>query len=184
MCKVGAQVGHACSTVTATNLVRVGNTQITEKYDLQKMCKAARIIHSVTTRQPCPSHEEVYGEQAFDVAFLMIAVPHCRFALWVLLNKLGVDHRQVRINELSTVAEIRTAMTQTFGPHELTGWDPQYCEKMWNAIHNHLLTGLSRDYNSPSGLGHLYGLVSKKRLPTPLTRIMLKHSNIPDHHPT
>jgi hypothetical protein len=184
MCKVGAQVGHACSTVTATNLVRVGHVHLADKFDLKKMCKAAREIHTVTTRQPCPTDEEVYGEKAFDIAFIMISVPHCRYALSILLEKLGVDQREVRINELSTVKEIKTAMEQTFGPPEMTGWNPIHCETMWQAIHNHLLSGLSRDYNSPLGLGHLYGLVSKKRLPSRMTRIMLKYSDIPDHHPT
>jgi hypothetical protein len=184
MCTVGAQVGHACSTVTATNLVRVGHTHLADKFNLAKMRKAAREIHAVTTRQPCPTHQEVYGEQAFDIAFVMIAVPHCRYALSTLLEKLGVDQREIRINELSSVKEIKTAMEQTFGPPEMTGWDPTCCEKMWQAIHNHLLSGLSRDYNSALGLGHLYGLVSKKRLPSRMTRIMLKHSDIPDFHPT
>ena len=181
---MGAQVGHACSTVTATNLVRVGHNHLAEKFNLKQMCKAARDIHTISTRQPCPTHEEVYGEKAFDTAFVMIALPFCRYALLGLLKKLGVDEREVRINELSSVAEIKMAMEQKFGAPELTGWNPSQCEKMWQAIHNHLLTGLSRDYNSALGLGHLYALVSKKRLPSRMTRIMLKHSDIPDFHPT
>lgn len=55
---------------------------------------------------------------------------------------------------------------------------------MWDAIHNHLLTGLSRDYNSALGLGHLYALVSKTPIPKPMVQIMMEHSSVSDYHPT
>ena len=64
VCKAGAQTGHACSTMTAVNLYRAGNSSICEKYNLEKMCEAARAVTEISTRQPCPKTEEIYGELA------------------------------------------------------------------------------------------------------------------------
>lgn len=46
------------------------------------------------------------------------------------------------------------------------------------------MIGLSRDYNSKIGLGHLYGLASRKPLPRKMVEIMMKESVVPDTHPT
>ena len=184
MCRVGAQVGHACSTLTVLNLVRLGNTHLADQYNLKKMCEAAREIHTISTREKCPTHEEGYGIDAFDYPFSMLAIPYCRHALIALIMKMGIQEREVRINELSSIGEVEMAMMQTFGHPRQSGWDPKYCTKMWEAIHNHMLTGLSRDYNTPVGMGHLYGLVSRKQLPTAMVKIMLQHNTIPDTHPT
>lgn len=102
----------------------------------------------------------------------------------MLISKMGLESRKVRLNELSSVQSIYTAMVQWFGSPEASGWDPSFCRYMWDAIHNHLLTGLSRDYNSALGLGHLYALVSKRSLPTPMVAIMSEHSSVSDYHPT
>jgi HMGL-like len=184
VCKAGAQTGHACSTVTAVNLFKAGHHEIGEKYNLQKMCQAAREVTAITTREPCPSHEEVYGEFAFDIPYFMVAVPTCRYSLGMLMLKMGLESRKVRLNELSSVKSIYTAMCQWFGEPEESGWDPDFCKNMWDATHNHLLTGLSRDYNTALGLGHLYALVSKTSLPTRMVAIMAEHSKVSDYHPT
>jgi hypothetical protein len=69
VCKAGAQVGHACSTMTAINLFRAGHHHLATQYNFEMMCKAAREVTAIATRQPCPSHEEIYGELAFGLDF-------------------------------------------------------------------------------------------------------------------
>jgi len=49
------------------------------------------------------------------------------------------------------VSHVEKAMEYHFGPPDVAGWDKSHCKKMQQALHNHLLTGLSRDYNSPLG---------------------------------
>lgn len=44
MCTVGAQVGHACSTLTTTNLVRLGNVHLCEKSLTLRKCVRQREI--------------------------------------------------------------------------------------------------------------------------------------------
>lgn len=184
MCSTGAQTGHACSTVTAVNLFRAGLTEVADKYNLEKMALAAREIHAISTREKCPLHQEVYGEDAFDVPFIMTAVPYCRYALVMLLQKMGIQERGIRLNEIVPVSAVRRAMVQHFGEAERSGWDPKYCPAMHTAIHDHLLTGLSRDYNTAAGLGQLYSLVSQKQLSPRMVWTMMTDSDIPDYHPT
>ena len=184
VCKVGAQVGHACSTMTAVNLVRAGHYDVTEKYNLGKMRIAAQQVTEISTRSPCPTHEEIIGELAFDIPFIMAAVPACRFQLAKLLKALDIDERVVRLNEIVVPKMVHKAMVYHFGQPKETGWDPSYCAKMYTAIHDHLMTGLSRDYNSALGLGHLYALVSQKMLPDKMVSIMMRNAPVPDYHPT
>ena len=150
------------------------------------MCETARKITKIVTREECQEYEEVYGVHVFDTAFFMWNVPSCRYALANLIKQLGIDERFVRRNEISLRSTISRAMVYHFGEPEIGGWGPQHCDIMWDAIHNHLVSGLSRDYNTPLGLGHLYRLVSKKplRLPSQMMRIMLESSKVSDTHPT
>jgi len=186
VCKAGAQTGHACSTMTAVNLFRAGvdiDVPITEQYNLREMCEAARQITEIATRKPCDSHEEIYGSHAFDIPYFMVSLPSCRYSIFTVLAEIGVEERAVRLNDLSMVSSVFRAMVYYFGEPSITGWKPEYCRKMHDAINNHLLTGLSRDYNSPLGLGHLYGLVSREKLPWSMINIMSKECKIPDTHP-
>ncbi|CAB9496456.1 expressed unknown protein [Seminavis robusta] len=184
LCKTGAQVGHACSTITAVNLYRAGVENVAKKYNLSKMCEGARLITKITTKEACPEYEEVYGKHAFDTAFFMYNVPSCRYAIAELMIEMKVDERYIRLNEISLVSAIERAMVYHFGKPKEAGWDPKHCQQMWNAIVNHLVTGLSRDYNSPLGLGTLYGLVSGENLSRSMIQTMLKTTKISDTHPT
>jgi hypothetical protein len=184
VCRTGAQTGHACSTMTAVNLFRAGHHDLAQKYNFEKMCAAAREVTAITTRQPCPPHEEIYGKSAFDVPYVMTNLPSCRSSLAMLLKHIGISERAQRLNELSTPMSIYYAMVGHFGPPDEYGWDPSFCAPMSSGLKNHLVTGLSRDYNTALGLGHLYALVSRQVLPGPMVSVMAKKSPITDYHPT
>lgn len=125
-----------------------------------------------------------YENMATFMQYFMVNLPSCRYSIFHVLTKIGVKDRMVRLNELSMVTHVKAAMEQHFGPSHQAGWDPAYCKPMWQAIRNHLLTGLSRDYNSALGLGHLYGMASQKPLQKEMIKIMSKDSTVPDNHPT
>ena len=118
-----------------------------------------------------------------DIPYFMIALPSCRYSIFHVLTKIGVKDRMVRLNELSMVTHVEKAMEYYFGPPDVAGWDRSHCKKMQEALHNHLLTGLSRDYNSPLDLGHLYSWVSKEKLSFALIEIMAKQCSVSDYHP-
>ncbi|CAB9521346.1 expressed unknown protein [Seminavis robusta] len=184
LCKTGAQVGHACSTITAVNLFRAGVKSVAKKYNFAKMCEGARMITKITTKEECLEYEEVYGVRAFDAAFFMYTIPSKRYAVKEIMDELNIDDYYVRLNEISVMSAMERAMICHFGTPEDAGWDPKHCPQMWKAIVNHLVTGISRDYNSPLGLGTLYALVSSEGLSPSMIRTMLESTTVPDTHPT
>ena len=62
-------MGHACSSVTLMNLVRLGNKKVLQKYNCTNVRNAAKKITQITTgRDPHPK-QVIYGEQALDLVF-------------------------------------------------------------------------------------------------------------------
>ena len=51
ICQEGAALGHACSTITAMNLVRLGNEKVKKKYNLTEFRQAAIDVTQITTRK-------------------------------------------------------------------------------------------------------------------------------------
>ena len=48
LCEEGAAMGHACSSVTLMNLIRLGNTKVLEKYNCTHLRNAAKTITKIT----------------------------------------------------------------------------------------------------------------------------------------
>ena len=48
-CQEGAGLGHACSTVTVMNLVRLGNTKVLNRYNVREFRDAAICVTKITT---------------------------------------------------------------------------------------------------------------------------------------
>ena len=69
LCEEGAAVGHACSSVTLMNLVRLGNKKVLETYSCKEVRKAAIAVTKFTTGKPPHPRQVVYGERALDLAF-------------------------------------------------------------------------------------------------------------------
>lgn len=116
--------------MTLVNLYRAGVHRVCDSYNLEEMCAAARTITAIVTRRPCDPHEEIYGEHAFDIPYIMVSLPSCRYSIYQVLEKIGVRERAVRLNTLSMVSAVFHAMRYYFGEPEATGWRPQHCKKM------------------------------------------------------
>lgn len=180
VCKAGAALGHACSSITLTNLARLGNKYVTSTYNLPAIIKAARTVHTIASKEPAPRDQEVYGKEAFDLVFggwhgfmgdKMSAVA----------SMIGVK-QTVRISDFANAEMLHQAMIERFGEPQETGWDENLCQKMEEKIDEHLLLGQSFDYNTIIGLAQLYeysgGCISSSML-----QIITSDSDIPDEHP-
>ena len=65
----GAALGHACSSITMMNLIRLGNTKVLENYNCVEFRNAAKEVTKITTgRKPHPK-QVLYGERATDLVF-------------------------------------------------------------------------------------------------------------------
>ena len=64
VCDEGAIVGHAGSTVTVMNLIRMGNTKVLKKYNCKYLRKAAINVTKITTGKSPHYRELICGENA------------------------------------------------------------------------------------------------------------------------
>jgi len=67
--KEGAAMGHACSTITLTNLIQMGNKIVQEKYNCSYLRTAAINATKITTGMPPAPMQIIYGSRALDLAF-------------------------------------------------------------------------------------------------------------------
>ena len=69
LCAEGAALGHACSTITLMNLVRLGNKKVLKQYKCTELRRAATKVTEITTGNAPHVKHPVYGERALDLAF-------------------------------------------------------------------------------------------------------------------
>ena len=150
LCEEGAAVGHASSSVTTMNLVRLGNEKVLEKYNVEEMREAARKITKITTgRDPSP-RQVLYGERALDAVF--------GFPLQVVrgfdMNKFFGVEPVNRMNTLASAEMIRDRLVNLFNE------DPQFTDdmglKMKDLMLEDLRSGRKEEYQSKVGLALLF----------------------------
>ena len=69
ICDEGAALGHACSTLTIMNLLRLGNKKVSDKYNITKLRDAAIYVTKVTTGSLPHPKKPIYGDRALDLVF-------------------------------------------------------------------------------------------------------------------
>jgi hypothetical protein len=183
VCRTGAHLGHACSAVTLLNLARLGNTWVRERYNIPEIVKAARAVHEIVVGSPPNALEEVYGINAFDVAFhgwhgFMQGEMDAAAAF------AGVTNPTIRIGDFAGAAMIEQAMVSRFGSAKVGKWDPALCVKMEKTIDNELLRGTCYDFNTIIGLAQLYEFSGGHLTPAMLRAMDLAtKDSAPDLHP-
>jgi hypothetical protein len=211
VCRPGAHVGHACSSVTLANLARFGNQLYKphigtvnpllrphppvpgvnpqdqlplERYNLPKIVEAARVVHEIATMAPPAANTEVYGCHAFDIAF----------PGWHGFQLDKMDHvaklcgytRRTRITAFSTIANIRCAMTEVFGSEDENVWTTEdgddTFQRMRNVIRQDLVSANRLNYNTPSGLASLFECAGG-RISNAMLRKITETSHVDPRHP-
>ncbi len=69
VCEEGAALGHACSSVTLLNMIRLGNEQVLKQYNCVELRRAAQEVTRITTANEPHPKQPVYGERALDIVF-------------------------------------------------------------------------------------------------------------------
>ena len=148
LCEEGAAVGHACSSVTMMNLIRLGNTKILGKYNCLQLRNAAKEVTRITTGKPPHPKQVLYGERATDLVFGFLGVGD-----FDLAEFFGVETPN-RMTSLVTTDMICDHLEHCFGK------DPQFNEdmamKMKELILKDLRSGRKEEYNSAAGLALLF----------------------------
>ncbi|XP_065885270.1 uncharacterized protein [Dysidea avara] len=150
LCEEGAAMGHACSSITMMNLIRLGNKKVSEKYNSVHIRNAAIEVTKITTgRLPHPK-QVLYGERAVDLVFGEGAMGA---GLFDLAEFFGVETPN-RISTLATTEMIVEHLEKNFGKN------PQFtkdiAKKMKEKMLEDLRDGRKEEYNSPAGVAYLF----------------------------
>ena len=150
VCEEGASVGHASSTVTIMNLVRMGNKKVLEKYNCHYLRQAAVNITEITTGRPPHYRELIYGERALD---LWLPGQEDSVREFDLAKFFG-EEAPNRITDVSSFGMIKERLVNLFGD------DPQFTDKMAEKMKELLLNDMSggrkEEYMSPVGIAMLF----------------------------
>ena len=148
LCEEGAAMGHACSSITMMNLIRLGNTKILEKYNCVQLRNAAKEVTRITTGKPPHPKQVLYGERATDLVFGFLGVGD-----FDLAEFFGVETPN-RITTLATTDMIVDRLENLFGKN------PQFNETIAQQMKELMLTdlrsGRKEEYNSAAGLALLF----------------------------
>ena len=146
----GTALGHACSTVTLMNLVRMGNTIVQESYNCTNLRKAAIVVTNVVGVQPHPK-QIIYGPQALDITFDFEREDDG--GDFDLAGFFG-EKSPLRMHTLSSTEMIRDRLIDLFGK------DPQFTsergEEMLKMMLQDLRSNRREEYMSKVGLAVLF----------------------------
>ena len=152
LCEEGASMGHACSTVTMMNLVRMGNKKVLEKFNCTELRKAAQNVTKITTGLPPHPKQIVYGSRALDMVFGMgqFTPNKKQFSMASFFGEEPV----MRMTTLASPAMIVKRLQILFGE------DPQFTEERANRMKEVMLEDLhankKEEYMSAVGLAVLF----------------------------
>ena len=148
LCDEGAAMGHASSTITLLNLIRMGNTKVLEKYNCTNVRKAAIEVTKLTTGKPPHPKQVVYGERALDLVFGFIGVG--KFNLGDFFGEPTVN----RITTLASTEMIRDRLVNLFGESEQ--FSLEIAGKMKLQMIEDLSANVKEEYMSRYGLMMLF----------------------------
>ena len=151
----GAAMGHACSSITLMNLVRMGNKIVQQKYNCTYLRTAAINITRLTTGMPPPPKQVIYGERALDLAFGFggIAGGVMKETEFDMAEFFG-EERPIRISTLASNQMIVDNLKRSFGDNPDFTLDR--ADKMKQLMIKDLTEGRKEEYTSKMGAAVLY----------------------------
>ena len=164
VCEEGAALGHACSTVTLMNLVRMGNEKVLKRYNCHALRDAASNVTKITTGLPPHPKQVIYGDRALDMAFDFgsIAGGTVGETDFDLAGFFG-EEAPVRISTLSSESMILERLVDLFGEEE------QFTEEMAKAMKKKmpedLIENIKEEYMSEVGIALLFDRSGGKLTP-------------------
>ena len=155
VCDEGAAMGHASSTITLMNLVRMGNQAVLKNYNCSYLRTAARRVTKLTTgRDPAPK-QLVYGERALDVAFNFGGIAGGKISKDEFdMAKFFGEKAPTRISTLASSDMIIQTLIEFFGEND--DFTEERADEMKTVMIQDLKVNRKEEYTSKVGLALLY----------------------------
>lgn len=155
VCEEGAALGHACSTTTILNLVRLGNKQVLENFNCTYLRQAAINVTKVTTGLPPHPRQTVYRERALDIVFdAESGMGSGPDVMDFDLDKFFGVSAPTRISTLASAVMIKSRLIEVFGKNDQFTED--IAVKMKAVMIDDLTNGRKEEYMSEAGLAILF----------------------------
>lgn len=162
LCSEGAALGHADSTTTIMNMIRLGNTKVQKQFNCTELRKAARRITKITTEVKPFQRTPIYGERAIDLVFGFIFSDPTAHSGFDLCEFFGIKP-DVRITTMANADMILMKLKNTFGDHE--SFTKDIASKMKAQILTNASQNRKEEYNSKVGLALLFDQAGGKMTP-------------------
>ena len=146
----GAMIGHASSSVTIVNLLRLNNTKVSQKYNIKELKKSANTITRITTGRDPPCNQVLFGENAGDIIIEDIGVGE--FNIPYIFD----EPYNIRISA-STVTPnlVLSQLRKLFGDNIMFN-NTTLAEEMIRLMHKDLCSNVKKNYNNKNELSELF----------------------------
>ena len=148
LCEEGAALGHACSSVTMMNLVRMGNEKVQKVYNCKQLRTAAAEITKVTTGKDPHPKQPIYGARSCDLVFGSLGLGDFDVAKF-----FGVKTPN-RITPVASVDMLKDRLTNLFGENEQ--FNDEIAKNMKKRMLEDLREGRKEEYMSKVGIAMLF----------------------------
>ena len=151
----GAAMGHACSTITLMNLIRMGNKIVQEKYNCTYLRTAATNVTQLTIGMPPAPKQLIYGGRALDLVFNIGnmaggIIKENEFDMAIFFG----EERPIRISTLASTQMIVDNLKRSYGDNP--DFTLERAEKMKEVMVKDLRNGRKEEYTSTYGFASLY----------------------------
>ena len=150
VCEEGAATGHACSTLTLMNLIRMGNKKVLQRYNCTYLRTAAIRVTELTTGRPPHPKQQIYGERALDIVFdggMGTGIEQFDTAQF-----FGVKPPK-RISTLASLEMIKGRLVDLFGHHDQ--FSIEMADQMKEVMLKDLNENRKEEYMSDVGIAML-----------------------------
>ena len=154
-CTEGAALGHACSSVSLLNLIRLGNKKVLERYNCTELRRAATKVTEITTGKPPYPRQPVYGPRALDIVFDIGQIAGGRLGESDFdLAKFFEVESPRRISTLASSNMVLERLKSIFG--DLNIFTLSIAEEMKKVMISDLANNRKEEYTSDIGLAMLF----------------------------
>ena len=158
----GASMGHASSTVTLMNMIRMGNKKVLKQYNCTALRKAAQEVTRITTGREAYDRQVVYGERALDMVFGVPNFPPTK-SEFSMADFFG-EEPVMRMTTLASPDMIVTRLRNLFGGDRQ--FTSERGQRMLEVMLEDLRQNRKEEYMSAVGLALLFdrsgGKLTKK----------------------
>ncbi|CAH3030331.1 unnamed protein product [Porites evermanni] len=148
----GASMGHASSTVTLMNMIRMGNKKVLKQYNCTALRKTAQEVTRITTGREAYDRQVVYGERALDMVFGVPNFPPTK-SEFSMADFFG-EEPVMRMTTLASPGMIVTRLKNLFGSDRQ--FTSERGQRMLEVMLEDLRQNRKEEYMSAVGLALLF----------------------------